>query len=207
MRKHLLCLLAQATEPRRVLAQEEPNFMSISTEQQIPAGTWVIDPVHSSASFAVRHMGIGTFTGRFGDVRAQLSDGRLDGSVRVESVDVPDENLTAHLLAPDFFDAERHPEITFVSSSLRVDEDRLVLEGDLTIKGHTERVVAVGSLHGPTEAVAEMGLPEKVGIDLATTVDRTLFGLDWNAPLPGGRRMLEDDVTLTVQLQLARTEA
>lgn len=180
--------------------------MSITTEQQIPTGTWVVDPIHSSAAFAVRHMGIGTFSGRFRTIDARLTDGRLDGKVTVESIDVPDENLTAHLLSPDFFDAERNPEITFTSSTLRLEGDKLILEGDLAIKGHSEPVVAVGAISGPTEAVAEMGLPEKLGIDLATTVDRTVFGLDWNAPLPGGRRMLEDDVTLTVHLELARQE-
>ena len=180
---------------------------AVTEQQQIPTGTWVIDPVHSSAAFAVRHMGIGTFNGRFRTVEARLADGRLDGSVKVDSVDVPDENLTAHLLSPDFFDAERHPEITFASRELRLEGDKLVLEGDLTIKGHSEPVVAVGTLSGPTEPVAEMGLPAKVGIDLAATVDRNVFGLDWNAPLPGGRRMLEDEVTLTVHLELARAEA
>lgn len=180
--------------------------MSVATDQKLPTGTWTIDPVHSSASFSVRHMGIGTFTGRFGKVAAELRDGVLEGRVAVESVEVPDENLTAHLLAPDFFDAERHPEVVFSSTAVRFEDDKLVVEGDLTVKGHTEPVVAVGTLTGPVDAIPEMGVPEKLGIDLAATIDRTVFGLTWNAPLPGGRRMLEDDVTLTVNLQLARAE-
>jgi polyisoprenoid-binding protein YceI len=181
--------------------------MSVATDQRVPTGTWIVDPVHSSAVFAVRHMGIGTFTGRFSKVEAALRDGVLEGRVAVDSVVVPDENLTAHLLSPDFFDTERHPELVFTSDVVRIEGDKLVVEGELTIKGHTERLVAVGTLSGPAEAAADLGIPEKVGIDLAATIDRTAFGLNWNAPLPGGRRMLEDEVTLTVHLELARTEA
>jgi polyisoprenoid-binding protein YceI len=177
--------------------------MSITEQQQIPAGTWAVDTVHSSAAFAVRHMGIGTFAGRFKILDATIEDGVLKGTVPVASVDVPDENLTAHLLSPDFFDAERYPEITFVTSATRTEGDKLIVEGDFTIKGTTEPVVAVGSLAGPIDS----GQGAKIGIDLATTVDRTKFGLNWNAPLPGGQRMLEDDVTLTVHLELVQKDA
>jgi polyisoprenoid-binding protein YceI len=177
--------------------------MSIAEQQQIPTGTWTVDKVHSSATFAVRHMGIGTFAGRFSNIDAKVEDGVLKGTVQVTSVDVPDENLTAHLLSPDFFDAERYPEITFATTGTRTEGDKLIVEGDFTIKGVTEPVVAVGSLAGPIDS----GQGAKIGIDLAAIVDRTKFGLNWNAPLPGGQRMLEDDVTLTVHLELGQQDA
>lgn len=169
-------------------------------EQQIPSGTWTVDPAHSSAAFGVQYGGLGTFTGRFAAIDATLQDGVLEGRVDVTSVDVPDANLTGHLLAPDFFDAEQHPQITFRSSAIRTDADKVFVDGDLTIKGRTERVTAVGSVRGPVEIMGA----QKLAFDLAATVDRTTFGLDWNAPLTGGGSMLENDVTLTVNLYLVQ---
>src|SRR5215471_17479098 len=113
----------------------------------LPAGTWTLDPTHSSASFAVKHMGVSTFRGRFEDFDARLSvseegAAELLGTVRADSIAVKDENLQAHLGSPDFFDTERYPELRFVSSSLRRQGDRLIADGELTIKGQTHPVEA-----------------------------------------------------------------
>ena len=78
-----------------------------------PAGTWSLDPVHSSVGFAVKYLGVATFTGELTNFEATLEDGVLVGKAQVASVEVKDENLKAHLQAPDFFDAERHPEVSF----------------------------------------------------------------------------------------------
>jgi polyisoprenoid-binding protein YceI len=152
-------------------------------------------------------MVVATFRGSFDDFEVKLEneDGepKLHGAVRVESVQVRDENLNAHLLSPDFFDAERHPEIMFASTGIRVEGDDLVVDGDLTIKGTTRNIEAHGQLTGPIEHPAG---GERIGIDLETTVDRTEFGLNWNAPLPRGGFAVENDVTLTVHLELAKEE-
>jgi polyisoprenoid-binding protein YceI len=174
-----------------------------------PAGTWTLDPVHSSASFAVKHMVVATFRGRFEQLDARLvvgEDGEaaLSGSVRSDSIVVKDENLAAHLTSPEFFDSERHPEVTFASTSLRRDGDELVLDGDLTIKGHTHPVQARGTI---TDPAVTLGDVEKIGIALEAVIDRTQYGLKWNAPLPKGGFALADDVRLIVELELARTEA
>ena len=87
---------------------------------RIPTGTWNLDPVHSSIGFAVSYAGVGTFRGTFADFDAKLVDGRLEGVAKVGSVKVDDENLTGHLQSPDFFDAEQHSELRFVSKSLIV---------------------------------------------------------------------------------------
>src|SRR5690349_16293934 len=90
--------------------------MSATIEQQqtrIPAGTWNADPVHSSVGFEVRYLGVATFTGELTDFEASVVDGQLEGRARVASVEVKDENLKAHLQSPEFFDAERHPEVSF----------------------------------------------------------------------------------------------
>jgi len=176
---------------------------------RLPAGTWKVDPTHSSAAFAVKHMAVGTFRGGFEAVDATLNvseDGSasLEGSVRADSVAVKDENLRAHLSAPDFFDTDRYPELRFRSDSLEPADDGLLVEGELTIKGHTHPVRARGSFNGPSEGLDGS---QRLGLTLETTVDRTLYGLNWNAPLPKGGFALSNDVKLTVELELAREEA
>jgi len=171
--------------------------------EAVPTGTWASDPIHSTVGFAVRHMGLAPFRGGFKDFDATISDGRLVGSARVESITTDDETLTGHLLSPDFFDAERNPEITFTSSSVDVDGDELVVDGELTIKGTTRPVEAHGAIVGP---VSHPAGGERIGIDLETTVDRRDFGLNWNAELPKGGVMVENAVTLNVHLELAKEE-
>jgi polyisoprenoid-binding protein YceI len=171
----------------------------------VPAGTtWTVDPVHSSAGFSVKHMVVSTFRGRFEDFAATLTAGedgtlRLEGRVRADSIAVKDENLAAHLRAADFFDTDRHPEITFASTLVRDEDGELVVEGELTIKGHTRPLRARGTL---TEPLETLGGAVKVGLELEATVDRRDYGLDWNAPLPKGGFALENDVKLLVSLEL-----
>jgi polyisoprenoid-binding protein YceI len=177
----------------------------MTTATAIPAGTYSTDGVHSSAGFAVKHM-LATFRGGFGTVNAEVTvdeDGRatLTGTVPVSSVIVKDENLQAHLASPEFFDAEQYPEIRFDGLDLTVDGGTATLTGDLTIKGNTERVTAEGSVVGPLE---DPFGNTKLGLQFETVVDRTKFGLNWNAPLPKGGFMLANDVTISVDLELAQ---
>lgn len=153
-------------------------------------------------------MVVATFRGSFTDYDATLTvtDGepQLIGIVRPQSVVVKDENLAGHLQSPDFFDTERYPEITFRSTSIRRGEgDEVVIDGDLTIKGTTKAVEARGTL---TEPVEHFAGGERVGVHLETIVDRTAFGLNWNAPLPKGGVAVANDVTLVVELELAKAE-
>jgi polyisoprenoid-binding protein YceI len=169
----------------------------------LPAGTYTSDPVHSSTGFAVKHM-LATFRGSFAAFDAQLTVGddgraRLVGSVPVDSVVVKDENLVAHLQSPEFFDAEQHPRITFESTDIAIEDGNLTVTGDLTLKGHTERVTAQGTIAGPLE---DPFGNTKMSLQLQTIVDRTSFGLNWNAPLPKGGFMLANDVILSVDLEL-----
>jgi polyisoprenoid-binding protein YceI len=181
---------------------------AVDTATQLPVGTWKSDPTHSSASFAVKHMVVATFRGHFDDLDATLAVGedgtaQLSGSVEAGSIVVKDENLEAHLAAPDFFDTERYPELRFVSSSIRRDGDQLVVEGDLTVKDQTHPVEARGTITDPHET---LGGAIKIGLTLETIIDRTKFGLNWNAPLPKGGFAVADDVKLTVELELAQDD-
>ena len=169
----------------------------------LPPGTWKLDPVHSFASFRIKHMIVGTYRGHFEHVDATLTvpeggKSKLEGIVDVSSLKVKDENLIAHLTSPDFFDVERYKDIKFLAEDLRLDGDRLISDGHLTIKGETHHVEARGTFAGPAVALGDQ---TKIGIELETVIDRTQFDLAWNAPLPKGGFALGDEVKLTVELE------
>jgi len=179
---------------------------AVETATQLPVGTWKLDPTHSSASFAVKHMVVATFRGSFDKLDATLTvgddgAGQLVGTVDAGSIVVKDENLQAHLGAPDFFDTERYPELRFASKAIRRDGEELVIDGELTIKDQTHAVEARGTITDPHET---LGGAIKIGVTLETVIDRTQFGLEWNAPLPKGGFALANDVKLTVELELAQ---
>jgi polyisoprenoid-binding protein YceI len=174
--------------------------MATDVTQDRLAGTWNFNPVHSAATFSVDYL-VATFSGSFSEVSATLQNGRLAGEVKVASIVVKDENLAAHLQAPDFFDAEQHPTISFASDALNIDGDDLTLEGELTLKGVTKPVRATGKVQGPTEDF--MG-NTRLGFTLETTIDRTAYGVSWNAELPKGGQALGNDVTLTVELEFIK---
>ena len=170
-----------------------------ATRQTVPTGIWKADPVHSSVGFAVRHMGVATFKGGFDEFTASLDEGTLSGSAKVASVRVQDPNLSGHLLSPDFFDAERYPEIRFESSELSIEDGELVADGELELKGVRKPVRLHGTITTPLQ---DPYGNERVGITLTTTVDRTDFGVDWNAELPTGGQVVENEVELTAELEL-----
>ena len=177
--------------------------MSI-TEQQttgVPAGTFQADTVHSSVDFEVQYMGIATFTGAVKDFEASLVDGRLEGAARIATLVTKDENLLAHLLAPDFFDAERFPEVGFSGRAVDASGDGVAFAGEITIKGISQPAVLTGTVTGP---VTDPYGNERYGLKLETTVDRTAFGIDWNADMPNGEKALADDVTLKAELALVK---
>jgi polyisoprenoid-binding protein YceI len=170
------------------------------TTQSIPTGTWNADPVHSEIAFSVEYMA-GTFRGTFEKFNVQLVDGVLSGTTDVTSISVKDENLEAHLLSPEFFDTERYPELSFRSTEISRKGDEVTIAGEVTIKGHTEPAEIRGTLKDP---IADPYGKERLGLKLETTLDRTTFGLNWNAPLPSGEPALANDVTLTAELQLVK---
>jgi polyisoprenoid-binding protein YceI len=204
----LKLLLSFLFDKSRIATNRRYLTMATVTEQTaIPTGIWKSDPVHSNVSFSVKHMVVATFRGSFTDFDVTLDniggEPVIYGAVRVGSVDVRDDNLNAHLLSPDFFDAERTPEIRFTSTDIRTEGDELVVDGELEIKGTNRPVEARGTIVGPVENVAGR---EGVGIELSTTVDRRDYDLNWNAELPKGGFAVENQVTLNVHLELAKEE-
>jgi polyisoprenoid-binding protein YceI len=177
-------------------------------QRTVPAGKWVADRTHSSATFEVGHNGVSTFRGAVKDFDATLEVGdgsfELDGGARVESFDVDEPNLKGHLLSPEFFDAERHPEIRFRAGELVETDDGMAVNGELEIRGTSNPVTAYAEAGEPGVAVDGS---ERVSLELSTTIDRTEYGLGWNMELPNGGNVLDNDVRLTVVLELVREEA
>jgi polyisoprenoid-binding protein YceI len=170
-----------------------------------PAGTWNLDPIHSRVDFEVSYLA-GTFKGHFNEIGAELTvDGEratLEGTTKVASIDVNEENLSAHLQSPDFFDAERYPELRFTAEDISLDGDGQVsVGGELTIKGVTKPVTVAGTVTAP---IADPYGGERIGLNLSTTIDRTDFGINWNNPLPSGEPSLANNVTILAELQFVK---
>jgi polyisoprenoid-binding protein YceI len=174
-----------------------------TVSQQVPAGTYQVDPVHSTIHFAVVHNGVSTFRSGFREYEAKLEGGeesRLEGTVEVASVDIADEMLKGHLLSPEFFDAERYPQLKFSSTGFEVAEGgALKLRGELEIRGTVHEVEAEGKV---APLGTDLGGNARVGFSLATSVDRRSFGLDWQAELPSGGEVLDYTVDIAVELEL-----
>lgn len=181
--------------------------MTNTSEIDIPgyrAGTWVLDPAHSEVSFSVRHMMISKVRGTFGEVSASLIapenplETRVEAHVVASTLDTKDEGRDTHLRSADFFDVETHPSIDFVSTGVRLVDDGMLVDGDLTIRGVTRAVTFNLDFGGfgtdPWGAY-------KAGATATTVINREDFGLVWNAALETGGVLVGKDVTITLDLQ------
>lgn len=180
------------------------TILADSPAAVIPAGTWTIDPAWSSLEFEVRKLGLVTIKGRAPGLAGRIGGGdapSLEGTVDATSITTFDGDRDAHVHSPEFFDTGRYPELRFASTSVVRNGDGLVVHGELTIKDVTQPVELRGELVGP--ATDPWG-SERIGLELSGTVDRTSFGLNWNAPVPGGGFLLPDDVVLRATFAAVR---
>jgi polyisoprenoid-binding protein YceI len=175
--------------------------VSILEQTALPTGAWTADPAHTLVEFAARHMGLATVRGRATRVSGSLLDGQLEGEVEAAGITTHDPDRDAHLASPDFFDTDRHPLLRLVTTDIRRSGDELLAQAELTIKGITRPVELRGRVTG--EGVDPWG-KHRLGIDLAGTIDRSEFGLRWNAPLPGGGFLLDDEVRLELSISLVK---
>jgi polyisoprenoid-binding protein YceI len=174
--------------------------MSI-TLQQVPTGTYALDPVHSTIGFGVKYNKLATYRNTFEKVDAQLADGVLTGTADASSIVIDEPHFKGHLLAEDFFNVESTPSITFRSTDISVAENGSAeVDGELTIRGVTKPVTAKGTYAAGGDAFGN----ERVAFELETTVDRRDFGLNWQNQLPDGSDALAYDVTISVDLQLVK---
>ena len=174
--------------------------------------TWQIDPMHSSAQFAVTHLMLSTVRGEFHGLKGTLNlddkditKSTVEVTIDVNSVDTQEPNRDAHLKSPDFFDLDKYPTMTFVSKSAKKAAHGLDVSGDLTLHGVTKPVV----LHVSDiskEIKDPMGLLRR-GATATTVVDRKDFGLLWNKNLDGGGVLIGDEVTITIDIEVVRKPA
>lgn len=179
---------------------------NLATRADFRAGTWTLDPAHSELSFSVRHLAISKVRGVFKtfDVTVVVpedADGiTVTATVDVSSVDTGQDARDNHLRTSDFFLVEEHPTMTFTSTDITVDGDDFTLTGDLSLRGVTKSVTLKGEFNGIT---ADAYGNVKAGASATTKINRTEFGVNWNAALEAGGFTLGDDVTISVELQLA----
>ena len=181
-----------------------------TTTVKAPAKTiWALDPTHSELAFKVRHMMISNVKGEFGKFDASIttvgddfSKSEIDVTIDASSVSTHQEQRDGHLRSGDFFDAEKYPTLTFKSSSLKkVHEDEFKLKGILTIKGVSKEVelgVEFGGVRKDPYG------KEKAGFTVEGKINRTDFGLTWNAALETGGVLVSEEVKISAEVQFVK---
>ncbi len=178
----------------------------------LAAGTWGVDPVHSTVQFSIRHLGISSIRGRFTDVDASLTVGddlaasSVSATIGMGSIDTGNADRDGHVTSSDIFDAQANPKMTFVSTSISAEADgTYTATGDMTMHGVTRSetlaVTFFGTEDNPLDGSVRAGF-------LATgSIDRTHYGIDWNVPLSAGGFMLSNDVAISIDAQLVGPSA
>ena len=188
--------------------------MSITTDTgfstDIVAGTWTIDPSHSEVGFTVRHLGISKTRGRFGAFRGDIvvaeqpEQSRVSVEIDADSVDTKDAGRDEHLRSADFFGADAHPTLTFVTTDVAAAGDRWKVTGDLTIAGVTRSVVLDTEVTG---LVTDPWGNERVAFSASTEINREDFGLTWNAALETGGFLVGKTVKIDIEVEAVLQKA
>jgi polyisoprenoid-binding protein YceI len=174
-------------------------------ETQIAKTKWVLDPAHSELQFKVKHLMISNVKGEFRKFQVEVDGESFETdpiTVKIETASIytNDDNRDNHLKAGDFFDSENHPEMVFHSeSTTKTGENRYQLNGNLNIKGITKPVQLEMEFNGFNQ---DPWGNKKAGISLSGTINRSDWGLVWNAPLETGGFLVSEDVRLSADIQL-----
>ncbi|MCW1824626.1 hypothetical protein A5731_28660 [Mycolicibacterium conceptionense] len=180
--------------------------MTVAVATDLTAGTWAIDPVHSSINFSVRHLMVSKVRGSFetfsGDV-VVAEDGTpsVSATIDVTSIDTRNEQRDAHVRSADFFDAENYPTATFVSTGVRPAGDDYIVDGDFTLKGVTKPVSLKLEFNGVNPG---MGQGPVAGFEASVVLNRKDFGIDIDMPLETGGTVVGDKVTITLEIEAVK---
>jgi polyisoprenoid-binding protein YceI len=183
--------------------------MSAATVQST-TGAYAIDPTHSLIGFVVRHAMVTKVHGSFNDYAGtgfydaeNIANSNLELTVKVVSIDTRNADRDGHLRTNDFFDAEKYPEIKFVSTTFnQVDSENFQVTGDLSIKGITKSVTV--NFENTGSAVDPYG-NQRIGFEGKATISRKDWGITWNAALEAGGVVVGDKVTLEFEISAIRT--
>jgi polyisoprenoid-binding protein YceI len=172
--------------------------------------TWQIDPDHSSAQFAIKHLMVSTVRGTIGPVTgtatiddSDLTRSTVTAALDAKGIDTRNRKRDDHLRSPEFFDVARYPTITFTSTRVAKNADgSYAVTGDLSLHGVTKPVTltVTGS---PTPMRDPFG-NTKLGGTATTRIDRKDFGLNWSKSLDGGGLVVGDDVDITIDVELIK---
>ena len=177
--------------------------MSTDTLTALSTGTWTVDPTHTEVGFVARHLMVSKVRGSFTDVSGTvtvaetLADSVAEVTMKTASVSTGTPDRDAHLRGEDFFDADNHPDMTFRSTSF----DGETLSGDLTIKGITKPVTLEVDFGG---VATDPWGNEKAAFEAEGEIDRTDWGLTWNAALEKGGVLVSEKIKIVIDLQLAK---
>lgn len=182
----------------------------LAKEQIATAGGWTIDPAHSSARFAIRHMMISNVNGSFGKVTGNVQyDGKnlpkanVEATIDVNSIDTNEPKRDEHLRSKDFFDAEKYPTITFKSKKVIQDKEGFKILGTLTMHGVSKDVTLDAEPMGP---IVNAHGKTRTGTSATTKINRKDFGISYNAALDNGGAMVGDDVKITLDVEMVKSE-
>jgi len=165
--------------------------------------TWKIDPTHSEINFKVKHLVVSTVTGHFSkfdasieSIKEDFADAKISFEADINSIDTKNEQRDAHLKSADFFDAEKHPNMTFVSKSVKkISDHELQVTGILTLRGVTKEITLEVIYNG---TVAGFGGTEVAGFEVRGKVNRFDFGLQWNALTEAGGVVVSNEVKIEI---------
>ncbi|AIG64334.1 polyisoprenoid-binding protein [Corynebacterium atypicum] len=167
------------------------------------SGNYAIDPAHTLIGFSVRHAMVTKVRGRFDDFEGSVEISAADGSagkaqatIKATSVDTNDSDRDNHVRSADFFDVENYPEITFTSTEVSIEGGEGTVTGDLTIKGTTKPVTLDVELVGVEE---DPFGNTRLGFEAKGTINRTDFGVDFQAPLKSGGMLVGEKITLEIE--------
>ncbi|MGZ3569919.1 MAG: YceI family protein [Thermodesulfobacteriota bacterium] len=172
--------------------------------------TYQIDPDHSNFQFKVRHMTVSNVKGEFKKVKGtvtidenDMTRFKVEVTLDAASVNTDHVKRDDHLRGEDFFDVAKYPTIVFVSKKVtKVDENRLKVVGDLTIRGVTREVTV--DVDGPTHEVKDPGGNIRRGATGTLKINRKDFGMGWRKTLDNGGMVVGDDVNISVEVELVR---
>jgi polyisoprenoid-binding protein YceI len=183
-------------------AQAAAQIHEGHTEQAAAVPAWSIDTAHSELTFRIRHL-LSRVRGSFdrweGEIHMDpqdLSAGRVHVTIDAASINTQNERRDAHLRSDDFFDAENHPVIRFVSERVSADAGQIEVAGMLTIRGISRPVVLTGALVG---VLGEPGA-RRAGFEARTTIDRRDFDVSWNRAAELGGMTLGNEVEIEMTL-------
>ena len=172
------------------------------------AETYKVDPAHTSLAFSVRHLGINNVKGHFGEfagtvVMDQGAIKEAHATIQVKSINTGVKQRDDHLRSADFFDAAKHPVMTFKTKSVEKKDDRNVLVADFTIRGVTKEVRLPVKLSGP---VKDQEGKTRIGLEGKLTINRKDYGINFNAAVESGVAMVGEEVSIEVNIEAVRQE-